>query len=92
MSAPVARVAALRARCELQRNQLGEQVSEIRQRLGSTDRILGTVRDVITRPGIIAGGAALLLTLGKSGWGSSLSRAAVLLTTARRIYVAFKRH
>ena len=85
-----ARRAALQARCEAQRLALGAQVADIEQRLYSTDRVLGSIRNVITKPGVLAGGMAILLTIGRSGWWSTLSRGVVLFATARRIYRSFK--
>ncbi|MGD9842701.1 MAG: hypothetical protein AB7F79_09925 [Steroidobacteraceae bacterium] len=84
------RSAQLQARCEMQRMQLAEQVAVIEQRWQRTDEMLGSVRNVLTSPALLAGGLALLLGAGRSGWWTKLSRGVVLLTTARRIYYAFK--
>lgn len=81
---------ALQTRCEAQRLALSGQVSDIEQRLGKADAVLGSIRNVITRPTVLAGGLALLLTVGRSGWWSMLSRSVVLFATARRVYQAVK--
>lgn len=87
---PAQRRAELQARCEVQRITLAEHVADIEQRLHGTDAVLGSIRNVITRPTVLAGGMALLMTVGRSGWWAKLSRAAVLLATARRVYQGFK--
>jgi hypothetical protein len=80
------RRAALQARCEQQREELAQQVGEIESRLYGTDAALGSIRAVLTKPTVLAGGLALLLTFGRSGWWSTLSRGAVLFAAGRRIY------
>jgi YqjK-like protein len=89
ISAKVRR-AELHARCEAQRNQLSAQMGEIEQRLHGTDKVLGSIRNIVTKPAVMAGGLAMLMS-GGSGWWSKLSRAAVLFSTARRIYQMVKR-
>lgn len=84
------RRAELQARCEAQRLMLAEQVAAIEERFHATDSMLGVVRSVITKPAVLAGGMALLLTLGRSGWWSKLSRGLILFSTARRVYRALK--
>jgi YqjK-like protein len=84
------RRAALQARCAAQRATLAAHLTKIDQRLQGTDSFLGSIRDVITKPAVLAGGAALLLTLGRSSWWSMLSRGLVLLATARRVYSQLK--
>jgi hypothetical protein len=84
------RRAELHARCEAQRTTLAGHVADIEQRLHGTDSVLGSIRNVLTKPSVLAGGLAMLLTVGRSGWWSKLSRAAVLLATARRVYQTFK--
>lgn len=84
------RRAELQERCEAQRAALAGHVADIEQRLHGTDAVLGSIRNVITKPSVLAGGLALLLTLGRSGWWSKLSRGVVLLATAQRMYQAFK--
>lgn len=84
------RRAELQARCEVQRAALAGHVADIERRLQGTDTVLGTIRNVMTRPTVLAGGLALLMTVGRSGWWSKLSRGAVLLATARRVYQTFK--
>lgn len=89
VSAKVRR-AELHARCEAQRNTLSEQVADIERRLHGTDSVLGSIRNIITKPAVVAGGLAMLMS-GRSGWWSKLSRAAVLFTTARRVYQMIKK-
>jgi hypothetical protein len=89
---PISRSAQLQARCEAQRHLLATQVTAIAQRLQGTDAVLGSVRKVLSSSTVLAGSLALLLTAGRSGWGSTLSRGVALFTTARRVYRAFKRH
>lgn len=84
------RRAELQARCEAQRMMLAEQVAAIEERFHATDSMLGVVRSVITKPAVVAGGMALLLTLGRSGWWSKISRGLILVSTARRVYRALK--
>ncbi len=84
------RRAELQARCEAQRVALAGHVADIERRLQGTDTVLGTIRNVVTRPSVLAGGLALLMTIGRSGWWSKLSRGAVLFATARRVYQALK--
>lgn len=80
----------LQARCEAQRAALAGHVADIERRIHGTDTILGSIRNVITRPTVLAGGMTLLLTMGRSGWWSKLSRGAVMLATARRVYQTLK--
>ncbi len=80
------RRAGLQVRCEQQRRELAQQVADIESRLRGTDAALGSVRAVLTRPGMLAAGVALLLTTGRSGWWPMLSRGAVLFAAGRRIY------
>ncbi len=82
--------AMLQARCEQQRRELAQHVEGIESRLRGTDAALGSLRVVLTRPSVLAGGLALALTLGRSGWWSMLSRGVVLFATGRRIYKLFK--
>ena len=89
VSAALRRV-QLHARCEAQRMILADHVADIEQRIHGTDRVLGSIRNVVAKPGIIGGGLALLMGLGGAGWWSKLSRAAVLFSTARRVYQGFK--
>lgn len=89
-SAHAARRAELTQRCEAQRETLAGHVADIEQRLQVSDHLLGSIRNVLTKPALLTGGAALLLTLGRSGWWSSVSRALVVLAGARRFYRAFK--
>lgn len=84
------RRAELHARCEAQRTALSEQVAAIEQRLHGTDAVLGSIRNIVTKPAVMAGGLAMLMS-GRSGWWSKLSRAAVLFSTARRVYQMVKR-
>jgi hypothetical protein len=77
-----ARSFRLRARCEAQRVTLSAHVSDIEDRLRSANRVLGTVRSVFTGPAVIAGGAALLLTMARPGWWSMLSRGVVFKVQA----------
>lgn len=84
------RRAELLARCEQQRLELAEQINNIESRLQGTDSVLGSIRSVMTKPSVVAGGLALLLTVGRSGWWSVLSRSVVLLMTARRVIRASK--
>lgn len=88
--ATAARRAALQARCEQQRQQLAQQVEDIESRLYGTDAALGSIRAVLTKPSVLAGGLALLFTLGRSGWWPMLSRGAVLFAAGRRIYTLLK--
>jgi hypothetical protein len=81
----------LHARCELERNELAQQVEQIEQRLHGTDAVLGSIRNVLTKPSVIAGGLALMMGLSRSTWWAKLSRLAVVVGTARRVYQAFKR-
>jgi len=87
---PSLRRAELHARCEAQRLTLAGHVADIEQRLHGTDSVLGSIRNVLARPSVLAGGLAMLLTVGRSGWWSTLSRAAMLLATVRRVYQAFR--
>lgn len=84
------RRAELQARCEAQRIALSGHVADIERRLQGTDTVLGTIRNVVTRPTVLAGSLALLMTMGRSGWWSKLSRGAVLFATVRRVYQALK--
>ncbi len=84
------RRAELQDRCEAQRAALAGHVADIEQRLHGTDAVLGSLRSVMTKPTVLAGGVALLLTLGRSGWWSKLSRGVVLLATVRRVYQTLK--
>jgi hypothetical protein len=85
------RSAELHARCEAQRATLVAHLSDIEDRLRRTDRVLGTIRNVITKPAVIAGGIALLLLAGRAGAWSKLSRGVLLLADARRLYSMLKR-
>ena len=75
----VLRRAELQARCEAQRAVLGEYVADIKQRLHSTDSVLGSIRNVVTKPSVLAGGLAFALTtratascrVGSKGWPSA---------------------
>jgi hypothetical protein len=91
MGAADTRSAELRARCEAQRVTLAARLSDIEDRLHSTDSVLGAIRSIVTRPAVVAGGAALLLTMARPGLWSILSRGVVLLAGARRLYSKFKR-
>jgi hypothetical protein len=91
LSSTSLRRAQLQARCEEQRNELSDQVADIEQRLHGTDVVLGKIRNVFTKPSVVAGGLALLMGVNRSGWWSKLSKAAVLFGTARRVYQTFKR-
>jgi hypothetical protein len=84
------RRAELQVRCEAQRAALAGHVADIERRLHGTDTMLGAIRNVMTKPTVLAGGLALLMTVGRSGWWSKLSRGAVLLAAARRMYQTFK--
>jgi hypothetical protein len=86
-----ARRAELQDRCEAQRAVLSGHVADIEQRLRGTDAVLGAIRNVVARPAMLAGGLALLATLGRFGWRSKLSRGLMLLATALRVYRKFKR-
>ncbi|MGC3983079.1 MAG: hypothetical protein QM808_17635 [Steroidobacteraceae bacterium] len=84
------RRAELQARCERQRQQLGAYIDDIELRVQGTDSVLSSVRSVVTRPTVLAGGLALALSLGRSGWWPLISRGAVLFAAGRRIYRFFK--
>ncbi len=86
----MSRLAQLQQRCEAQRASLSASVADIEHRLQSTDVALGTVRKFITKPAVLASGAALLLSAGRSGLWSKISRGVVLFATARRLYRAFR--
>jgi hypothetical protein len=90
LSSTSLRRAQLQARCEAQRNELSEQVADIERRLHGTDAVLGKIRNVFARPSVVAGGLALVMGVGRSGWWAKLSKAAVLFNTARRVYQSFK--
>jgi hypothetical protein len=85
--ATVGRRAALQVRCEQQRREWALQVGDIESRLRGTDAVLGSIRAVMTRPVVLAGGlVTLLLTVSRSGWWPMLSRGTVLFAAGRRIY------
>lgn len=88
--ATAARRAALQARCEYQRQELAQSVEDIEARLHGTDAALGSIRSVLTKPSVLAGGLALLFTVGRSGWWPMLSRGAVLFAAGRRLYGLLK--
>ena len=83
--------AELLARCEAQRVTLGGYVADIEQRLQGVDATLGSIRNALTKPSVLAGGAALLFTFVRMGWWSKVSRGLVMLSAARRIYQVFNR-
>ena len=87
----MSRCAELQARCEAQRTVLAEQLYEIENRLEGTDRVMGAISNVMSRPALLAGGAAMILAIGRGGWWSRLSRGVVLFATARRAYQLFKK-
>jgi YqjK-like protein len=75
----------LRARCAIQRQQLGATADEIERHLGGIDRGVRFVRRVLRNPGIIIAAAALIAVLGPKrllGWAS---RGAVLYSTVKRL-------
>jgi hypothetical protein len=90
MPAAAVRLAELRARCEVQRQLLGGHVSDIEDRLRSTDWLLGTLRKAISRPAVMIVAIALVLAVGRKGAWSKLSRAVALFIQARRIYSMLK--
>ena len=87
----MSRRAELQARCEAQRAMLADHLYEIEHRLQGGDRALAVISRVISRPALLAIGAAMLLALGRGGWWSRLSRGVVLFATARRAYQLFKK-
>lgn len=88
---PRARRVLLKARCEQQREELAQQIAQFESRLRGTDAALDSVRSAFTKPAMLTGAAALLLTMGRSGWWPLLSRGVVLFATGRRLYNAFRR-
>jgi hypothetical protein len=75
----------LRARCAVQRRQLGETADDIERHLRGVDRGVRFVRGVMRNPAIIIGAAALIALLGPKrllGWAS---RGAVLYSTVKRL-------
>jgi len=85
------RKAQLRQRCESERQKLGAQMAVIEQRLQQGDALFNSVKSFVSRPVVLAAGAAmLLLRRGKGMWGL-LSRGALLFATARRVYRLVKR-
>ncbi|HEY4645979.1 MAG TPA: YqjK family protein [Steroidobacteraceae bacterium] len=79
------REAALRLRCAVQRSEMARQVSGIEARLQSVDRVAMTARGFLLRPTVIAGGAVLLILLGRTRTFRVLGRGLVLLSAARRL-------
>ena len=79
------RDAALRLRCAVQRSEMARQVNDIEARLQSVDRVVTTARGFLLRPAVIAGGAVLLMLLGRARTFRVLGRGLLLLATARRL-------
>jgi hypothetical protein len=79
------REAALRLRCAVQRNEMARQVDGIEARLRAVDRVVMTARRLLLRPTVIAGGAVLLILLGRTRTFRVLGRGLVLLSAARRL-------
>jgi hypothetical protein len=80
-----ARHAQLRLRSAIQRRELANLSTDIRQRLYRVDRGVNVVRRVARKPAVIAGVVAILAWLGPRrllGWAT---RSALAFTTAQRL-------
>jgi len=75
----------LRLRSAIQRRELAELSTSIRQRLNRVDRGINIVRRVVRKPAVIAGGIAILALLGPRRLLGLATRSALVLTTAQRL-------
>lgn len=75
----------LRARCAVQRRQLGESAAEIEHELGRLDRGVAIVRRVLRSPALIGGAIAVVALVGPRRllrWGTN---GLMLYSTARQL-------
>lgn len=92
MNGQSARAMQLRLRCELQREQLAEELAEIERSLQSADAVLLSIRNVIIKPSFILSSIAMLV-LGRrrrNKWGSLIKRGFFWYATGRRAYQVFQ--
>jgi hypothetical protein len=75
----------LQSKAAAQRRELGECVGDIKARCLGVDRGFVKARDLLQKPVVLAGGAALFLFLGPGRLMSLAGRAAVLVSIARRL-------
>ena len=76
---------ALRARCAVQRHQLGESAAEIEEHLGGLDRGIHMVRTVARSPLFITGAISLLVLIGPRRILRWVTRGALAWSTSRRL-------
>jgi len=65
-------------------------MAEIERKLQSADALIGSARNLLTKPAVITGALALLFATRRLGWWAALSRGAFLFATVRRIYRIIK--
>jgi hypothetical protein len=75
----------LQRKAAAQRHELAEYIGDIEARCLAVDRVFVKARDLLRKPSVLAGGAALLLFLGPRRLMSLAGRAAVLVSIARRL-------
>jgi hypothetical protein len=75
----------LRLRSAIQRRELAELSTSIRQRLNRVDRGINIVRRVVRKPVVIVGGIAILALLGPRRLLGLATRSALVLTTVQRL-------
>lgn len=85
LSALEERRALLQQKSDLQRRQLGSAVEEIDSRIRSVEGGLGSVRNFLKRPAVLAGGAALGLLVGPRKALRLAGQAALVIAAARRL-------
>lgn len=68
------------------RRDLEHHTAELDRSFGSVDRGIGIVRNLTSRPLLMAGGAALLMTLGPRNALKWVSRGLLVTSVVRRAY------
>lgn len=87
VTSPSSRSTLLRLRCEMQRQQLAEELTQIEQRAQSMDGMLKSARQFLNRPVVMIGALALLLSVTRRTRPLALlSRGLVAFATARKLY------
>lgn len=80
-----AKRAALRTQSAVQREHLVDSVRDIETRLAGIDRGIEVARRVVKHPLVLAGGIALIALIGPRKILNVASRAALFLSTGRRV-------
>jgi hypothetical protein len=74
----------LQLKAAAQRRELGEHVGDIQARCAGVDRGYLRVRNLLRKPVVLAGGAALLYVLGPGRLMSLAGKTTLLVSMARR--------